>query len=87
MQVTARNLQLGVEEFQPLAEMMVPSGRDPADQLDVVEASMTVHWPDHAVELQIGRMGGDVSIVYGGALYQTTADMLLRVREVLRLRD
>ena len=87
VQVAARNLQLGLEEFQPLAEMIVPSGNDPASLLDRVEASMTVHWPDRTAELQIGRMAQSVWIAYDGALYQTTADMLLRVREVLKLRD
>ena len=31
-------------------------------------------------------MAGETWIAYDGALYQTTADMLLRVREVLKLR-
>jgi hypothetical protein len=87
VQVTARNLQLGIEEFQPLAEMFVPSGQDPVALLDPVEATLQVHWPDRVVDLAIGEMAGGVWIAYDGMLYQTSTDMLLRVREVLKLRS
>lgn len=86
VQVTARNLQLGVEEFQPQAEMIVAAGQDPIAQFEVVEATMSIHWPDRVVDLAIGRMAGETWIAYDGALYQTTTDMLLRAREVLKLR-
>jgi hypothetical protein len=87
VQVTGRNLQLGLEEFQPQAEMFVPAGQDAFAQLEAVEATMSIHWPDRVVDLAIGRMAGRVWIAYDGALYQTETDMLLRVREVLKLRD
>jgi hypothetical protein len=67
--------------------MFVPAGRDPVALLDPVEATLHVHWPDRVADLAIGQMAGGVWIAYDGMLYQTTADMLLRVREVLKLRD
>ena len=84
--MTGRNLQLGLEEFQPLAEMYVPAGQDPVAQLEAVEATLSIHWPDRVVDLAIGRMAGGVWIAYDGALYEASTDMLLRVREVLKLR-
>jgi hypothetical protein len=86
VQVTARNLQLGLEEFQPEAEMIVAAGQDPVSLLDPVEATLTIHWPDRAADVAIGQMAGGVWIAYEDALYQTTTDMLLRTREVLKLR-
>ena len=86
VQVTARNLQLGIEEFQPQAEMFVPAGQDAFSQLEAVEATMSIHWPDRIVDLAIGRMAGGVWIAFDSMLYQTSTDMLLRVREVLKLR-
>jgi hypothetical protein len=87
VQVTARNLQLGLEEFQPLAEMFVPAGQNPVSLLDPFEGRMSVHWPDRVADLVIGRMAGAVWIAHGDALYQVETDMLLRVREVMKLRS
>ena len=87
-QVAGRNLQLGLEEFQPEAEMIVPAGRQPADLLDSIEATLSIYWPGREVRLQIGQMGGRVWIVEEGesTLWQVRPDLLLRVREVLGLR-
>lgn len=86
-QVVGRNLQLGVEEFQPLAEMYVPAGKDPQSVLDPVEAALTVHWPDRDVRLHIGRYAGGVWVAIEGdqTLYEVGADLLLRVREIIAL--
>jgi hypothetical protein len=87
-QVAGRNLQLGLEEFQPEAEMIVPVGRPPTASLDSVEATMVIHWPQREVRLQIGQMAGQVWITQEGeaTLWQVKPDLLLRVREVLALR-
>jgi hypothetical protein len=87
-QVAGRNLQLGLEEFQPEAEMIVPAGQPSSDSLDSIEATMSIHWPQREVRLQIGQSAGRVWITEEGkpTLWQVSPDLLLRVREVLALR-
>lgn len=87
-QVAGRNLQLGIEEFQPLSEMIVPSGKDAGGLLESAEARLTVYWPEREVQLTIGRMAGRVWVAIEGeqTLYEAPVDLLLRVREVLSLR-
>ena len=87
-QVAGRNLQLGLEEFQPESEMIIPAGRHPAEILDSIEATLSIHWPEREVRLQIGQMAGRVWIAEEGksTLWQVRPDLLLRVREVLALR-
>jgi len=87
-QVAGRNLQLGIEEFQPAAEMFVPAGKDPAALLETEATRMVVTWPGREVNLTVGRMAGRVWLAIEGQqmLYEAPVDFLLRVREVLALR-
>lgn len=87
-QVAGRNLQLGLEELQPMAEMIVPSGGDPTGMLDPVEGRLTVVWPDREVEIVIGRMLDGVWMAIAGedTLWQIDPGLLLRLREVQQLR-
>jgi hypothetical protein len=86
-QVAGRNLQLGLEEMQPLAEMMVPSDQDPVALLDHVEGRLDVVWPDRRVEVIVGQRGAGAWIAIGGesSLWQVDRGMLLRLREVQAL--
>lgn len=87
-QVAGRNLQLGLEELQPLAEMLVPAAQDPVALLDSVAGRLAIVWPDREVQVTLGRRGDQAWMAIDGesTLWQVDRGMLLRLREVQGLR-